>query len=89
MDRKQLKIRPVMSFKTRIVHVNTVKEACEISYGGRYTSAPGDQIGTIAVGYADGYTKRRADARSALSGKRVRVLGGICMDQCMIDLNGF
>ena len=27
VDRKQLKIRPVMSFKTRIVHVKTVKEA--------------------------------------------------------------
>lgn len=90
VDRKQLKIRPVMSFKTRIVHVKTVKEACEISYGGRYTSAPGDQIGTIAVGYADGYTRAQSGRAEVLfRGKRVRVLGSICMDQCMIDLNGF
>ena len=66
VDRKQLKIRPVMSFKTRIVHVKTVKEACEISYGGRYTSAPGDQIGTIAVGYADGYTRAQSGRAEVL-----------------------
>ncbi len=89
-DRDQLDLRPVMSFKTRIVHVKTLKEEREISYGGHYTSAPGDQIGTIAAGYADGYTRAQSGRAEVLfRGKRVKVLGNICMDQCMIDLNGF
>lgn len=88
--RDQLDLRPVMSFKTRIVHVKTLKEEREISYGGHYTSAPGDQIGTIAAGYADGYTRAQSGRAEVLfRGKRVKVLGNICMDQCMIDLNGF
>lgn len=89
-DRDQLDLRPVMSFKTRIVHVKTLKEEREISYGGHYTSVPGDQIGTIAAGYADGYTRAQSGRAEVLfRGKRVKVLGNICMDQCMIDLNGF
>ena len=89
-DRSQLDLRPVMAFKTRIVHVKTLKEKREISYGGHYTAAAGDQIGTIAVGYADGYTRAQSGHAEVLfRGKRVKVLGNICMDQCMIDLNGF
>ncbi len=90
VDRRQLDIRPVMSFKTRIVHVKTLKEDSEISYGGHHLSSAGDQIGTIAVGYADGYTRAQSGKAEVLfRGKRVPVLGNICMDQCMIDLSGF
>ncbi len=90
VDRSQLDIKPVMSFKTRIMHVKTLPEQRQISYGGRYTSAKGDQIGTIAVGYADGYTRAQSGKAEVLfRGKRVKVIGNICMDQCMIDLNGF
>ena len=90
VDRSTLDIRPVMSFKTRIVHVKTLKEDREISYGGHYLSQAGDQIGTIAAGYADGYTRAQSGKAEVLfRGKRVPVLGNICMDQCMIDLSGF
>ncbi len=90
VDRSQLDIKPVMSFKTRIMHVKTLPEERQISYGGRYTSAKGDQVGTIAVGYADGYTRAQSGKAEVLfRGKRVKVIGNICMDQCMIDLNGF
>ena len=90
VDRSQLDIRPVMSFKTRIVHVKTLKENREVSYGGHYLASEGDQIGTIAVGYADGYTRAQSGKAEVLfRGKRVKVLGNICMDQCMVDLSGF
>ncbi len=90
VDRTQLDIRPVMSFKTRIVHVKTLWEDRRISYGGRYSSSKGDQIGTLAVGYADGYTRAQSGRAEVLfRGRRVKVIGNICMDQCMIDLNGF
>lgn len=90
VDRNLLDLRPVMAFKTRIVHVKTISEDREISYGGHYTSARGDQIGTLAVGYADGYTRAQSGKAEVLfRGKRVKILGNICMDQCMIDLNGF
>ena len=76
MDRSTLDIRPVMSFKTRIVHVKTLKEDREISYGGHYLSQAGDQIGTIAAGYADGYTRAQSGKAEVLfRGKRVPVLG--------------
>lgn len=90
MDPAALDIKPVMSFKARISHVKVLPEERQISYGGRYIASKGDRVGTIAVGYADGYTRAQSGKAEVLyKGKRVRVIGNICMDQCMIDLNDF
>ena len=90
VDTSRLSLRPVMSFKTRIAHVKTLKEEQEISYGGRFRAPAGAQIGTVGVGYADGFSRAQSGKAEVLfRGKRVRVLGNICMDQCMIDLSGF
>ena len=44
-------------------------------------------IGTLPIGYADGYTRMlNGLARVFISGQLVPVVGSICMDQCMIDL---
>ncbi len=90
VDRSLLSLKPVMSFKTRILHVQTLKEEREVSYGGRFLAPAGSQIGTVGVGYADGFSRAQSGKAQVLfRGKRVDVLGNICMDQCMIDLSGF
>ena len=90
MDPASLDIKPVMSFKTRISHIKELPEDRQVSYGGKYQALKGDRIGTIAVGYADGYTRAQSGKAEVLyKGKRVKVIGNICMDQCMIDLRDF
>lgn len=90
MDPELLDIKPVMSFKTRITHIKEVSEDRQVSYGGKYVAAKGDRIGTVAVGYADGYTRAQSGKAEVLyRGKRIKVIGNICMDQCMIDLRDF
>lgn len=90
MDPASLDIKPVMSFKTRISHIKELPEDRQVSYGGKYQASKGDRIGTIAVGYADGYTRAQSGKAEVLyKGKRVKVIGNICMDQCMIDLRDF
>ena len=47
-------------------------------------------IATVAVGYADGYTRAQSGKAEVLyKGQRAKVVGNICMDQCMIDLTAF
>jgi alanine racemase len=60
-----------------------------ISYGSRYvTQSEGELIGTLPVGYADGYSRMMTGKAEVLvRGRRVPVLGTICMDQCMIALD--
>ena len=90
MDPAALDIKPVMSFKTRISHIKELPEDRQVSYGGKYLASKGDRIGTISVGYADGYTRAQSGKAEVLyNGKRVKVIGNICMDQCMIDLRDF
>ena len=87
---ENLDIKPVMTWKTRILHVKTLREDRQISYGGKYTAHQGDVIGTLAIGYADGYSRAQSGKAEVLyRGHRVPVIGNICMDQCMIDLTEF
>jgi len=38
------------------------------------------------VGYADGF-RRRLGNFALVHGKRVNMVGGVCMDQCMVQLD--
>lgn len=88
MNPESLDIRPVMSFKARITHIKVLPEERQISYGGKYTAAAGTRIGTVAAGYADGYSRAQSGKAEVLCrGVRVKVTGNICMDQFMIDLS--
>ena len=44
-------------------------------------------IGTVGIGYADGYPRNASGKGHVLvCGKKVPILGRVCMDQLMIDL---
>jgi len=88
VNRENLRLKPVMSLKTRISHVKTLAENGGISYGLKYRGKKGDKIATIPIGYADGYTRLLSNKGEVLvKGKRAPVVGTICMDQCMIDVS--
>lgn len=79
-------IRPALTWKTRLTSVRTFPAGHGISYGHIYHTRGEERIGSIAIGYADGY--RRVDGNVVLvRGKRVPVVGRVCMDQCMLQLD--
>ena len=79
-------IRPALTWKTRLTSVSTFPSGHGISYGHMYHTRAEERIGSIAFGYADGY--RRVDGNVALvRGKRAPVVGRVCMDQCMLQLD--
>ena len=46
------------------------------------------RVGTVPVGYGDGYPRSLSGKGSVLvRGKRVPILGRVCMDQLMVDLS--
>lgn len=82
-----LDLRPAMCLKSSIILVKDVPAGTAISYGRRFVTASPGKIGTIPIGYADGYARRLSGkARVLVKGRRVPVVGSICMDNCMIEL---
>jgi alanine racemase len=80
-------LKPVMSFKTKIVHVKTVTAGTPISYGRTFVTKRTSRIGTLPAGYADGFDRRLSNRGEVLvAGRRAPVVGRVCMDLAMIDL---
>ncbi len=80
-------LKPVMQFKTKVINVKTLKAGETVSYGATYTLQKDTKIATIAVGYADGYSRLLSNrGRVLVNGQFANILGRICMDQCMIDV---
>lgn len=87
VNKKRLMLFPAMSLKSRLVYVKTVPAGTPISYGGTYVTTKQTRIGTIPVGYADGYPRNLSNKGSVLiCGRRVPIIGRVCMDQFMVDL---
>ncbi|XID92931.1 alanine racemase [Paenibacillaceae bacterium WGS1546] len=88
VDGRQVRLEPVLTLKTSIVHVKTLRAGEGISYGTQYFTRGEESIGTLPIGYADGFSRMLSGKAEALvRGRRVPVLGTICMDQCMIRLD--
>ena len=87
--KENVSLRPVMSFVTRIVQLTQLKKGDTVSYGGIFTAERDMTSATLSVGYADGMFRGLSDGGEVwVNGHRVRILGRICMDMCMVDVSG-
>lgn len=58
-----------------------------ISYGRTYTLERDSVVAAVPIGYADGLNRLLSNSQEfVLQGQRVRQIGRVCMDMCMIDV---
>lgn len=89
VDKGRLDLKQAMELKARVSHVKTLSKGHSISYSSRYTTSGNEKIITIPIGYADGYTRALSGKAEVIAGgKKIPVVGDICMDQCMAKANG-
>jgi alanine racemase len=71
-----------------MTHIKTIPAGEGVSYGLKFVTPCDMLVGTVAVGYGDGYKPLSLAAMWTCScaEKRARQIGTICMDQMMIDL---
>ena len=87
VKKDQMKIRPAMELKSFITYIKEIRAGSAVSYGGTFVAEKNMIIGTVGIGYADGYPRNASGKGYVLvCGKRVPILGRVCMDQLMIDL---
>ncbi|WP_114782204.1 bifunctional UDP-N-acetylmuramoyl-tripeptide:D-alanyl-D-alanine ligase/alanine racemase [Botryobacter ruber] len=87
---EQEALRPVSILKTTVSQVKQIAKGETVGYSRKGIADSDKTIATIAIGYADGYDRRFSNGQGEVSinGKRMPVIGNVCMDMCMIDVTG-
>ncbi len=83
----RISLKPVLSWKTRVLQLKKVPSNTSISYGQTFITKRDSLIATLPIGYADGYPRLLSNRGQALvGGKRAPVAGRVCMDLTMLDV---
>ena len=83
-------LEQVVTLKTVISQIKTIGEGETVGYGRRGIVPAGTRIATIAIGYADGYSRAFGNGKGKvlINGALAPVVGNVCMDMTMVDISG-
>jgi alanine racemase len=85
--RKDLNLRPALTWKCRIAQIKEVPAGAFIGYGCSHRTTHPTRIAVLPIGYYDGYDRGLSNtAHVLISGHRAPVLGRVCMNVVMVDV---
>jgi len=85
--RERVELRPVMTFKTRLMQIKRAPAGSGVGYGHTFITPRESLIGVLPVGYADGYRRGLQHGGEVIvRGTRAPVVGAVSMDLTTIDL---
>jgi len=81
------RLKPVLSWKTRVVGVRTISAGAVVGYNGTFVATETMRLALLPVGYADGLDRRLGNRFSLLvRGERAPLVGRISMDLAVLDV---
>ena len=82
-------LHPAMTMSSGIIATRNVKPGEGVGYGHDWVAKRRSIIGTIAIGYGDGYPRHAPNGTPVLvNGRRVPLVGRVSMDAISVDLTG-
>jgi alanine racemase len=81
-----VELHEAFTLHSRLVHVKKLVKGEKVSYGATYEAPEDIWVGTLPIGYADGWIRRLQGQEVLINGERSPIIGRICMDQCMVRL---
>jgi len=85
---REYELRLALALKARVAYCKTLPAGKYISYGRTYVTEKETAVATLPLGYADGYSRKLSNRGEVLvGGRRMPIIGRVCMDQCMIDIS--
>jgi alanine racemase len=83
-------LKPVATLKTIISQTKEITAGETVGYGRKGKAEKDMTIATIAIGYADGFSRAFSNGKGSviIHGKSAPVIGNVCMDMTMVDITG-
>lgn len=77
---------PVLSCYSSVIKVNSIKKGEKIGYGHIWQADRDSIIATVSFGFSDGFVREATNAHLYINDFKVKVVGRISMDCCMVDI---
>jgi alanine racemase len=85
----RLTVKPILTWKTRILSLRNFAANQALGYGGTYVTKAPAHVAVLPVGYADGYSRQLSNrGRVILREHYAPILGSISMDLTLVDVTG-
>ncbi|MBV1930202.1 MAG: alanine racemase [Porticoccaceae bacterium] len=79
---------PAMTLRSRLLDVRDIPAGDAVGYGEQWQAPKAARIGTVAIGYGDGYPRHAVNGTPVLIGdKRAALAGRVSMDYISVDLS--
>ena len=86
---EKLSVRPVLSFRARIVSLKNLPAGARVGYNARWTAAKPSRVAVLAAGYADGLVRVLSNkGRVIVRGEIAPIIGTVSMDLTTADVTG-
>ncbi|MDQ6420980.1 alanine racemase [Paenibacillus sp. LHD-117] len=83
---RTVRLQPAMTLRSCLIQVKRLRKGECLGYDNSYVAEEDEWIGTVPIGYADGWHQSLRGSEMLVEGVRVPVVGKICMDQLMVRL---
>ena len=84
---EKINLKPVAKLKATVTFLKTVDKGTSIGYGRSFITQKQTKVATVPIGYADGFRRDFSNGWKVLiNGKKVPIIGKICMDSFMADV---
>ena len=85
----RLPVKPVLTWKTRILSMRNFAANQPLGYGGTYVTKAPARVAVLPVGYADGYNRQLSNrGRVIVRDHYAPIIGSISMDLTLVDVTG-
>lgn len=85
--KSRIKLKPVMNLKSKVTFIKRIDKGESVSYGRMYTAKKPVFVGSVPIGYGDGYWRLLTNRSKVLINKKFyHQIGAITMDWIMIGL---
>jgi alanine racemase len=85
----KLPVRPVLSFRARIVSIKDLPAGARVGYNARWTAPGPSRVAVLAAGYADGLVRVLSNkGRVIVRGEIAPIVGTVSMDLTTADVTG-
>lgn len=82
-----VELQQAFSLHSRIIQIKEVDPGTAVSYGATFVTDKKVRLGTMPIGYADGWLRYHQGRKVEINGVQYPIVGRVCMDQCMVQVD--